>query len=209
MSDELYGRLGLARGADDEAIRRAWRRAMRTVHPDHARDETDRRERELAARLLNDAYWTLIDPERRRAYDARGGRFAFRRPVIRLPRRPVPDLRREVAARLAAIGVARARVPALLAELRAGPAGLLVDTRAGQWALVGAAALVPAFGVPLAGVPLGYALAGVLAVRLARDGAPTPLADAIACGRAAEVFLRALLRPGAGRGGSLDEEWAF
>lgn len=67
MSDEVdyYAVLELPPNADDETIRLAYRRLARRYHPDIAGDESL-----PLMQTLNQAYRTLSDPERRRAYDA-------------------------------------------------------------------------------------------------------------------------------------------
>ena len=54
--------------ASAEEIRRAYRSAMKLIHPDRQRAE-GRARAEEAARLLNRAYATLSKPDARRAYD--------------------------------------------------------------------------------------------------------------------------------------------
>lgn len=63
--DDYYKTLEIARNADDEAIRTAYRRLAWRYHPDIAGPEGLER-----MRAINVAYQTLIDPERRHAYDA-------------------------------------------------------------------------------------------------------------------------------------------
>jgi len=67
MADEsdYYAMLGVEPGADDEELRQAYRRLAWRYHPDRAGPESAER-----MRLLNVAYQTLSDPERRRIYDA-------------------------------------------------------------------------------------------------------------------------------------------
>jgi len=64
---DLYIVLGVARGATDGEIKRAYRRLARRFHPD-----INPGDREAAARFHDvlAAYETLTDPERRRRYDA-------------------------------------------------------------------------------------------------------------------------------------------
>ena len=62
---DFYAALGLPPDADDTTIRLAYRRLARRYHPDIAGEESLRR-----MQLLNEAYQTLSDPERRRVYDA-------------------------------------------------------------------------------------------------------------------------------------------
>jgi molecular chaperone DnaJ len=71
MADrDLYGVLGLRRGATQEDIRKAYRRLAREHHPDvnHHDPDAERRFKEL-----NLAYQTLSDPVKRRQYDLYGG----------------------------------------------------------------------------------------------------------------------------------------
>lgn len=67
MADEpdYYATLAVTPDADDEELRQAYRRLAWRYHPDRAGPESAER-----MRLLNVAYQTLSDPERRRAYDA-------------------------------------------------------------------------------------------------------------------------------------------
>jgi molecular chaperone DnaJ len=64
---DLYIVLGVQRGATTADIKRAYRRLARRYHPD-----INPGDRESAARFreILDAYETLIDPDRRRRYDA-------------------------------------------------------------------------------------------------------------------------------------------
>ncbi|MDE3155660.1 MAG: J domain-containing protein [Acidobacteriota bacterium] len=66
---DLYLVLGLSREASGADIKRAYRRLARTYHPDiNPGDRTA----ELRFRQISEAYETLIDPDRRRRYDACG-----------------------------------------------------------------------------------------------------------------------------------------
>jgi hypothetical protein len=62
---DFYAVLELATDADDTTIRLAYRRLARRYHPDIAGEESLR-----LMQLLNQAYQTLSNPERRRVYDA-------------------------------------------------------------------------------------------------------------------------------------------
>src|SRR5204863_2824705 len=64
---DLYSLLGLAPGATSADIKRAYRRLARRYHPDINPGD---RAAETLYKRISDAYETLVDPERRRAYDA-------------------------------------------------------------------------------------------------------------------------------------------
>src|SRR5512134_1580708 len=64
---DLYIVLGLAHGATEAEIKRAYRRLARRFHPDINPGD---REAEARFRQVLDAYETLMDPDRRRRYDA-------------------------------------------------------------------------------------------------------------------------------------------
>jgi molecular chaperone DnaJ len=67
---DLYIVLGLAHGASDTEIKRAYRRLARRLHPDiNPGDQTA----EVRFRQVLDAYETLIDPARRSRYDSGQG----------------------------------------------------------------------------------------------------------------------------------------
>jgi curved DNA-binding protein CbpA len=61
----LYERLGVERDADAFTLRAAYRRLARLLHPDVAGDHADG----IDMALVNEAWWVLSDPERRRTYD--------------------------------------------------------------------------------------------------------------------------------------------
>lgn len=66
MSDELYKTLGVGRTASDDEIRKAYRRLVKTCHPDT--NPNDRRAEERF-KALGRAYAILGDPEKRKRYD--------------------------------------------------------------------------------------------------------------------------------------------
>jgi DnaJ-class molecular chaperone len=80
MARRFYDVLGLNTDASAEEVKRAFRSIARTCHPDVAGDVPEAAERFKAAR---EAYETLVDPEKREAYD--------RPPRARAPRRPRGD----------------------------------------------------------------------------------------------------------------------
>lgn len=67
-----YETLGVAREADDDAIRRAYRKLARKYHPDVAKDKV---EGERKFKELNEAYEVLSDPEKRKKYDHLGANW--------------------------------------------------------------------------------------------------------------------------------------
>src|SRR5215210_5554516 len=66
---DLYAVLGLAPGASPAEIKRAYRRLARRYHP--GINPGDRAAESLYGRI-SEAYETLVDPDRRRAYDSTG-----------------------------------------------------------------------------------------------------------------------------------------
>jgi DnaJ-class molecular chaperone len=67
-SGDYYKLLGVPYSATRADITRAYRGAMKQVHPDR-RNPEEREEAEAQARLLNLAYSTLVNSQTRRAYD--------------------------------------------------------------------------------------------------------------------------------------------
>src|SRR3712207_8287322 len=71
MATDYYGVLGLAQGASDTDIKRAYRRLARDLHPDVNPDpEAKERFQEVTR-----AYEALSDPEKRRIVDLGGDPF--------------------------------------------------------------------------------------------------------------------------------------
>src|SRR3712207_9158556 len=71
MATDYYGVLGLAQGASDTDIKRAYRRLARDLHPDVNPDpEAKERFQEVTR-----AYEALTDPEKRRIVDLGGDPF--------------------------------------------------------------------------------------------------------------------------------------
>ena len=69
MARDYYEVLGVDRGADQAAIKKAFRRLARELHPDVNSEDAQAEERFKEAA---EAYEVLSDPERRRTYDAFG-----------------------------------------------------------------------------------------------------------------------------------------
>ncbi|KAI1333024.1 DnaJ-domain-containing protein [Xylariaceae sp. FL0255] len=68
---DYYHILEVTEDATTQQIRNAYKRAALKVHPDRvAADSPDRASRTRKFQLVNDAYYTLSDPTRRREYDA-------------------------------------------------------------------------------------------------------------------------------------------
>ncbi len=68
MARDYYGTLGVARGATDQEIKRAYRKLARELHPDVNPDETA----QARFRDISTAYEALSDPEKRRIVDLGG-----------------------------------------------------------------------------------------------------------------------------------------
>ncbi|MEW6554960.1 MAG: molecular chaperone DnaJ [Actinomycetota bacterium] len=66
---DYYDILGVTRGADQEEIKRAYRRLARLHHPDVSEEEGDGGDR---FKEISQAYEVLSDPEKRRRYDIFG-----------------------------------------------------------------------------------------------------------------------------------------
>jgi molecular chaperone DnaJ len=68
-SRDYYDVLGVPRGADDETIKKAFRKLARELHPDVNRDDPNAEER---FKEVAEAYKVLSEPETRAAYDRYG-----------------------------------------------------------------------------------------------------------------------------------------
>ncbi len=75
---DYYAVLGISKEADQAAVRRAFRKLARRYHPDMGEGSSSDRFREIT-----EAYETLSDPVRRRAYDR------SLRPRMRVPVEPM------------------------------------------------------------------------------------------------------------------------
>src|SRR5919112_6564302 len=73
VEQDFYQLLGVARGADDAAIKAAYRKLAKECHPDRHNGCTEQAER---FKQINEAYDVLKDPQKRAAYD-RFGKAAF------------------------------------------------------------------------------------------------------------------------------------
>ena len=71
MSQDLYETLGVSRDADGDAIKKAYRRLARRLHPDVNPDPATQEKFKDVTR----AYEVLSDPEKRRMYDLGGDPF--------------------------------------------------------------------------------------------------------------------------------------
>src|SRR3954465_41213 len=63
---DLYKTLGVAEGADDAAIKKAYRKLAKEYHPDVTGDDKKKTER---FKEINEAYGVLGDAEKRKEYD--------------------------------------------------------------------------------------------------------------------------------------------
>ncbi|KAI2623558.1 DnaJ-domain-containing protein [Hypomontagnella submonticulosa] len=71
-----YKILEISENASTQQIRDAYKRAALKTHPDRVpTDSPERPSRTRKFQLVNDAYYTLSDPSRRREYDARRRQF--------------------------------------------------------------------------------------------------------------------------------------
>ena len=73
VEQDYYELLGVPRGADEAAIKAAYRSLAKEHHPDR---KNGCKESEARFKAINEAYDVLKDPQKRAAYD-RFGRDAF------------------------------------------------------------------------------------------------------------------------------------
>src|SRR6476469_2481366 len=73
VGQDYYDLLGVSRGADDAAIKAAYRNLAKEHHPDR---KNGCKESEARFKAINEAYDVLKDPQKRAAYD-RFGKAAF------------------------------------------------------------------------------------------------------------------------------------
>lgn len=69
---DYYTSLGVARDADDDAIKKAFRKLARKYHPDVAKEKKGAEEK---FKEINEAYEVLSDPAKRKKYDQLGANW--------------------------------------------------------------------------------------------------------------------------------------
>jgi len=78
-SRDFYHVLGVSKGASIEEVRKAYKKKAVQCHPDKVK-EKDRTKAEEEFKVLAEAYATIVDPDRRAAYDMCQADRHFRRP---------------------------------------------------------------------------------------------------------------------------------
>jgi len=92
MARDFYALLGLPPSADEKSIKAAYKRLAHQYHPDKTSGDPAKTER---FRLINEAYSTLSDPNKRSQYDAR------RRPRPASRKQPPSSAKRQSASQRA------------------------------------------------------------------------------------------------------------
>ena len=69
MKRDYYEVLGVSRDADEDAIKKAFRKLSSAHHPDKHVAAPDSAEHEARFKEVNEAYQVLSDPKKRSAYD--------------------------------------------------------------------------------------------------------------------------------------------
>jgi len=67
---DYYRLLDVPRDADENAIKKAYRKQALKFHPDRHQSAEDKEEAERAFKEIGEAYAVLSDPQKRRRYDA-------------------------------------------------------------------------------------------------------------------------------------------
>ena len=69
---DYYETLGVDRNANEEELKKAYRRLARQHHPDTHSGEKEKKDAEEKFKEINEAYAVLSDQDKRRRYDAFG-----------------------------------------------------------------------------------------------------------------------------------------